>query len=270
MFNRFHLINISKNNLEIFQKGYYILGATQVNLNNVKGESKEYKSPLLKKGIMSNDTKITFSNSDTIEATRRFTSQSKSVCVLNFASAKHPGGGFVNGSLAQEEMLCYKSNLYNVLIKHEDLYNWSKQHLNNGLYESWAIYSDSIVVFRDNNLKLCGPSSINVITCPAINKSVAIKKYSSDKIYKEMYNRCKFILDVAIENNQKNIILGAFGCGVFGNDPKDVANIFYDLFIQEDYLKYFTNIEFAILGNKNSKEFIDLVKRLNQKYSYGG
>lgn len=265
MLNRFNLINISKQNLEIFQKGYYILGNTQVNLNNIKGESKEYKAPLLRKGIVvPNETKITFSNLDTIEATRKFTSQSKSVCVLNFASAKHPGGGFVNGSLAQEEMLCYKSNLYNVLIKHKDLYDWSMHNLNNGLYKSWAIYSNSIVVFRENDLKLCGPSTINVITCPAVNKNIAIKKFSSDKIYKEMYNRCKFIMDIAIENNQKNLILGAFGCGVFGNDPKDVANIFYDLFINEDYLKYFSNIEFAILGNKNSKEFIDLVKRLTR------
>lgn len=266
MFSKIGLITISHKNLDIFKRGYYILGSTQVNVNNVLVESKEYREPLSRKELMFfNETKVTFSNLDTIEATRKYTSQSKSVCVLNFASAKHPGGGFMNGSLAQEEMLCYKSNLYDILIKHKDLYEWSKQHLNNGLYESWAIYSDSIVVFRDNDLKLCGPSSINVITCPAVNKSVAIKKYSSDKIYQEMYNRCKFILDVAIDNNQKNIILGAFGCGVFGNDPKDVANIFYDLFIKEDYLKYFTNIEFAILGNKNSKEFIDLVKRLNQK-----
>lgn len=266
MFSRFYLIDISKKNLKIFKSGYYILGSTQINVNNVKSESKEYKAIISRKNVvLSNETKVSFSNLDTIEATRKFTSQSKTVCILNFASAKHPGGGFMNGSLAQEEMLCYKSNLYNDLVKHKDLYIWSTQNLNHGLYKSWAIYSESVVVFRDNDLKLCGPSTINVITCPAVNKNVAIKKYTSDKIYQEMYNRCRFILDVAIENNQKNIILGAFGCGVFGNDPKDVANIFYDLFIKEDYLKYFANIEFAILGGKNSKEFIDLVKKLNKK-----
>lgn len=66
-----------------------------------------------------------------------------------------------------------------------------------------------------------------------------------------MYKRCKKILEVAIVNNSKGIVLGAFGCGIFKNRCEDVVDYFKKLLYDEKYLMYFDKVVFAIPGNKN-------------------
>lgn len=58
------------------------------------------------------------------------------VCILNFASYKNPGGRFMDGSSAQEEMLCHSSILYNVLSNERFINNFykpNKSRLNHAL-----------------------------------------------------------------------------------------------------------------------------------------
>lgn len=132
--------------------------------------------------------------------------------ILNFASYKNPGGGFLNGSIAQEECLCAKSILYNVLSRFPEFYNWNRKHLNGGAYENRALYTPD-VVFDE--------FVANVITCAAPNAN----KVKSEQILKE---RIEFILSIARENKCKELVLGAWGCGVFNNDVETVAKCFRD------------------------------------------
>jgi len=195
--------------------------------------------------IFENDIEVI--DSTTENATFKYGNhyEDKSLCVLNFASFTRPGGGFIKGSIAQEEALCHASNLYNVLITFKDKYteNFYKRSFETGLYENWAIFSPSIF-FEVNKHTILA----NVITCPAPNYNV-YKKYDSDEnLYlKTLESRIKFILDIAKNNNQQILILGAFGCGVFGNDPTLVASIFKEL------LKHykFEKVVFAIPDNGN-------------------
>ena len=46
------------------------------------------------------------------------------------------------------------------------------------------------------------------------------------------------------------LILGAFGCGSFGNDPKQISRIFRKVLIKQHYANYFKRVHFAIGGNK--------------------
>lgn len=160
--------------------------------------------------------------SDTVQAIEKITKLGNGKhCALNFASYKHPGGMFINGSSAQEESLCHKSFLYNVISsdKFADYYDWNKKNLNNGLYTNRAIYSPDIH-FTD------GISDI--LTCAAPNLHVAryMRHLPEDIIENAWISRVRFIDNIIHEESIHTIILGAWGCGVFKNDPVKIANYF--------------------------------------------
>lgn len=173
--------------------------------------------------------------------------------VLNFSSYKNPGGMFINGSRAQEECLCHESFLYNVLREFQtEFYTWNCMHKNKALYLNRGLFSPCIRFVRGNDLVECG-----VITCAAPNKSVAqrYQNVSDAENTKALRSRIKFVLDIAKDNNIHTLILGAYGCGVFGQDAAEVAGIF------KEYLttthKCFPVVVFAVPEDKNGnyKEF---------------
>ena len=160
------------------------------------------------------------------------------VCLLNFASYNNPGGGFMRGSLAQEESICHCSNLYQELARREDYYKWNREHKNRGLYMNRALYSRNVVM---------GGKHIDVLTCAAPNASVG-KKYGAFTFGENsvaLDSRINFVLKVALDNKCETLVLGAFGCGVFGQDPWEVARLFRK-HIQHTYAMQFENIVFAI------------------------
>lgn len=192
--------------------------------------------------IYDNNINIIVDNISTVDAVSKYKHDDK-LCVLNFASYKKPGGGFINGSLAQEESICHDSTLFNVISsqKFVSYYEDNKKHTNNGLYRNIAIYSPNIVF--SNTVTM-----VNVITCAAANLSIFTgAKY---KAYDAIRNRIKFILDIAEKNNETTLILGAFGCGIFKNDPEYVASTFKDLLNSTNYY-HFKKVIFAIPGGKN-------------------
>ena len=77
-------------------------------------------------------------------------SEEGKLAILNFASYRHPGGGFINGSLAQEEALCHASFLYNVLREFPDYYEWNVNNYNKGLYMNRALYSPDVYFFKES------------------------------------------------------------------------------------------------------------------------
>ena len=56
--------------------------------------------------------------------------------------------------------------------------------------------------------------------------------------------RLRRILDVALSNKVETIVLGAFGCGAFMNNPNVVAQASKN--VLNEYLYAFKNIEFAV------------------------
>lgn len=167
--------------------------------------------------------------------------------VLNFASYKNPGGMFINGSKAQEECLCHESFLYNVLKENQNYYDWNNQHKNRALYLNRALYSPNIKFFHEDKELYC-----DVITCASPNKSTAQKyqNVSDEENKKVLASRIDFVLKIAMNNHVDTLILGAYGCGVFGQNPREVAELF------KEYLnKYhcFSKVIFAIPNGKNDK-----------------
>lgn len=169
----------------------------------------------------------------------------KKTAVLNFASYKHPGGRFLGGSKAQEETLCHSSYLYNILRAFPAYYEWNSSHNNNALYRNRAIYTPNV---RFDN-QFC-----DVITCAAPNLAPAIKYKTAalEENDKHLEDRIKFVRDVAEDMGVETIILGAFGCGVFRQNPTKVANLIKEVFAETSI----SNIIIAVPGDdKNFEAF---------------
>lgn len=186
------------------------------------------------------------------------------VAILNFASYKNPGGGYLAGSRAQEECLCSESTLYNVLSRCQDYYTWNNKHLNHGYYSNRALYSPGICFERNDIEKVA-----DVITCAAPNFSV-VKKYADDDIIALnsdiLDSRIKFVLDIAADRKVDTLIIGAYGCGVFGQDPSEVISIF-NKYLTSTH-KCFTKVVYAIPATVHSdnyvaarKVFLDLIEK---------
>ena len=197
-------------------------------------------------------TVISVVDMDTVQAA--YMKKNGKTALLNFSSYKNPGGMFMNGSKAQEECLCHSSFLYNVLTQKHHFYEWNNTHKNKALYMNRALYSPDIIFTYDNNEFSC-----DVITCAAPNKSAAQKYQNvSDKTNTDVLrSRIKFVLEVAYENNAETLILGAYGCGVFGQDPYEVAGIFREYLLNE-FQGCYKNVIFAIpKGNINCTAFAE-------------
>ena len=216
---------------------------------------------------------ITVTNHRTFEAARLLKKEfpDNKVAVLNFASATNPGGGVTRGSSAQEECLCRASNLYNQLILSKPTSLFYRPNINakNPLHDDKIIYTPDIVVFKtdDKNYDLLPEEDwykVDVITCAAPNlrekpsnqfnqgDGDIAANISKDYLYTIHLSRAQAIVRSAIENGVQVLVLGAFGCGAFKNDPKVVAKAYYD--VLNIYQQFFNRIEFAIYCNSYEDE----------------
>ncbi len=156
--------------------------------------------------------------------------QFKRVGVLNFASAKHPGGGFLGGARAQEESLARSTGLYSSLLKYPAHYTFHKQHKTT-LYSDRMIYSPDCPVLRtDDGTWLEQPYIVDFITSPAPNAG-AIKQnepQSIAQIEPVFRERISKLLALLASQECDALILGAWGCGAFRNDPQLVASLFWE------------------------------------------
>ena len=159
---------------------------------------------------------------------------------------------FLEGSMAQEESLCHASLLYPVLNSTQVrtiFYDRHQGNLNKALYRSDMLYTPDIPFWQHGE-----EAKASIITCAAPNKKAA-QKYQGvpDAVCKEaMEERIAAVLNAAHSKGEEVLILGAFGCGVFGNDVREVAEIFRD---ELNLLFYgtFRRIVFAVLDEPSCK-----------------
>ena len=174
----------------------------------------------------SHPTEFRVVNCTTLAAARRLIHDSTAdVCCLNFASAKNPGGGFLNGSQAQEESLARATGLYACIAAMRAMYDTNRQ-LGSCLYTDHMIYSPHVPVFRDDDdALLTEPYTVSVIAAPAVNAG-ALHDRERRLIEPTMLARTEKVLALAAAHRHESLVLGAWGCGVFRNEPADVARWF--------------------------------------------
>ena len=170
-------------------------------------------------------------NETTFNALARREASGGHVGCLNFASAKNPGGGFLTGAQAQEEALARSSALYQCLLKAPQYYERNRAN-RSLIYLDLIIYSPMVPFFRnDEGILLERPMLASVITAPAPNAGAVMQNepQNSAAIEPALRRRAELVLSIAKAHRIDRLVLGAWGCGVFRNDPQIVAAIFADL-----------------------------------------
>ncbi|CAG8982575.1 hypothetical protein HYALB_00007291 [Hymenoscyphus albidus] len=187
-------------------------------------EQRRVSSPI------ANLPKISVVQADTLKAAQAFLQNSPPnyrIAVLNMASPFQPGGFFIDGALAQEEALCSRSTLYAALTQAPTASTFYPTP------PLSTIYSPDVLVFRDENGQDLAESDFfytNVISAAAICQPQLVHGLQgltySEEDRKEMTLKVEGILEVARKKGITHLVLGAWGCGMYGNPPEEVAGIF--------------------------------------------
>lgn len=185
-------------------------------------------------------TEVQVRNESTLEAARRLVECGMRPLALNFANGSKPGGAFLAGARAQEEALCRSSALYETLVGDEMYVVHRQRPLPDST--SWAILSPCVPVFRaDNGTNLEQFWLLDFITCAA-PYAPTVGQPRSAELLRERIHR---VLEIAHAHGYINLVLGAWGCGAFGNDPERTARDFRQA-LGGEFRGAFRHVVFAI------------------------
>lgn len=195
-------------------------------------------------------TTITVTGESTVAALRRLAAvPGGHLACLNCASAKHPGGGFLGGAQAQEESLARASALYPCLLTQPAHYERNRAG-GSALYLDLAVWSPHVPFFRDDDGGwLDAPVRASVITCAAPNAGALRQhgRFDAAIVEATLRRRAGFVLAIAAHHGVQRLVLGAWGAGVFGNDPALVADAFR-AHLAGAFAGAFAEVVFAIHG----------------------
>ena len=249
--------------LEILKKGsYQSYGGKNIAiregiLNAVNGTvtySPEEQLPIAVRG--DRNLGVVISNVTSLFAAKALLAEGYTPAVLNFASATSPGGGFLSGARAQEEYLCRSSALFACLTGNP-MYSRRDFHTN-PFYADYVIYAPNVPVFRDDDGELIEmPYKCSFVTSPAVQAS-AVRRYIPEQVGEiegVMWMRMLKILSAMHLHNHDALVLGAWGCGAFGNDAKMIARLF-KLALMENFKGAFSKVVFAITDWSPEQRFI--------------
>ncbi len=216
--------------------------------------------------------KVIVTRKKTFEAAAEYARRGQTVAVLNFGSAFVPGGGGHKNALTQEECLCRESTLYPCISHNmcmEQFYQYHRDYFDSyghigrpyDLYNDDMIYTPHVMVFKTSDkFPVLMPEKewfdVDVITMAAPN----IKGEPSAKsepmvstlvnIFEDRFSR---VMISALQHKVDVLILGAFGCGDFGNDPMVVATGAARAL--EKFRDAFDTVEFAVYETGRKKCF---------------
>lgn len=195
-------------------------------------------------------TEFQVANLTTLQAAHGMIDRGLRPLALNFANGVTPGGGFLSGSRAQEEVPCRSSALY-ATLDGDPMYAAHRARTD---YESsaWCILSPRVPVFRDDaGSPLAAPFLLDFITCAA-PVATRVDQPRSAALMRERIRR---VLAIARAYGYDSLVLGAWGCGAFGNDPTLTATDFRTA-LEDEFHSAFSHIAFAITDWSYDRKFL--------------
>lgn len=294
--NKNHATEILQETLQILEQGSYTMNGTTIKLKLSKEEMEKAcvllpedvqdicslragrnihsRSRDFKKASATGRCGFSCENIDSFTAARRqyerfgfsFEKDAKPVLVLNFANPVNPGGGVRWGARAQEEDLCRKSSLLRSLESRSaaDYYRYNRGR-NTYMGSDAMIFSPQVEILRDEKGNLLSETVIvAVLTCGAPMVTYGKEGMSEEKYQDMLFGRITKMLKCAAYFGYQYLILGAWGCGAFGNDARVISDLFYKAFKEMSFYGLrgndcFRQIDFAVLdrtaGQYNLNEF---------------
>lgn len=251
--------------LQILDTGQYIGPSGQIidiaaQIENVRANTRVINAsqahvfleqPPLEPRFQSTEIQIT---QETVQsAAYRFATTGHRPMVLSFASGNKPGGGVRNGhARAQGETICrYSAGLVG-MEAHPEYYATTRQAKPE--YTDDILYIPNVPWFRDPDGQLLDqPFVTSIIESPAPNNSS--RQISQAAANRLIHTRAGVILAVSEQMGETDVILGAWGCGVFKNDPYQVAQSF-ETWLKNRFAHSFNSVTFAIPDQANREPFM--------------
>ena len=186
----------------------------------------------------------------------------KKIAVMNFANAFHAGGGVTMGAGAQEESLCRTSTLYPLIYRRtlRDTFYKHHKNLNTPKASDSLIYTEGVIICKSDEdlpkrLDKKDWVNVDVITIAAPDLRTSSNRYASlvgdgsgmmnnAELFGYHVKRSIHMLTVAAARKADILVLGAFGCGAFKNDPSVVARAYRTAL--SEFPKVFDRVEFAV------------------------
>ncbi|CAI7593949.1 unnamed protein product [Penicillium pancosmium] len=233
------------------------LTARIINTTNATNESDLYSTLLPQITPDPNGTRprVTVQNSDSFTTARLIleTNPTAKIGVLNMASERHPGGGWLRGALAQEEALCFRSTLAATL--HRQYYP---------LPVFGTIWSPNVTVFKDEAdtwFRVYQPAemfTVGVVSLAALRRPLLTpdkRKYARPQDLRTVKDKIRQVFRVLAVNGTTHCVMGAMGCGAFQNPPVVVAQCFKNVLEEGEFNGAFEEIIFAVLDSRAEGNF---------------
>ena len=232
------------NLIEVFEdtrnKSYNVFGQHTRRLLN--RDTEVYMGNLSLNKVSSKHPKIEMIQGGTV-STAYVIAKTNTVAIHNFADALEPGGMVTCGSSAQEENICRCKNLYESLTSDKARVGYYRVNQNSerdGRYTDNIVYSKNVAVFKDDKTyEDVDLGFVDVITCPSPSANL-----EDDEALEIYLKRIEQIVLSAVYGGVDVVVLGAWGCGCFGQNPYLVARAFGE--VLNKYAGYFQRVVFAI------------------------
>jgi len=165
-------------------------------------------------------------NTDTLTAANTLSSRgggsSNHVAILNMASCLRPGGGVMTGATSQEEFLCTRTTVYPAL--RDSFYR---------LPEVSVIYTPNVLVFRNRDGEDLPKSerhhvdvaSAAMLRNPDICEKGGVQTWANEADVELVLAKMRMLMRSLVQNGVKRVVLGAWGCGAYGNPVDEVARL---------------------------------------------
>ncbi|KAJ7287088.1 hypothetical protein C8J57DRAFT_1282761 [Mycena rebaudengoi] len=250
---------------------------------------------------ISHQTELVLCQNSTLEGVQYCISLGRKIGVLNFASARRPGGGFLGGARAQEESIARSSNLYSSLMtpQGQRFYNIHRGSGKSKYYTHSMIYTRGVQLFRSDDGDWVRPCKVDMLTSAAVNAGAvrgrarranskgdgqkgisAHFKPATDSgtedveeaiktVMRERMGRILFLFE---KEGAQDLVLGSFGTGVFRNNVATVATLWAELLAAPGarFKNSFERVVFAIIDEKTCNTVKGTFDSLAVNFAQGG